>query len=88
MRYHQTAIVVDLAYHKLLELDDAEGELIEAIEGILWITQDADPRDVILEPGQSFTVDRPGLTLVSALSDARLRVSRVSASRPEFAAAA
>ena len=40
----------------------------------LWITQDSQEGDVILEKGETFTVDRPGLTLVMALTPASLRL--------------
>jgi len=35
--------------------------------GQVWITQDGDPRDVILGPNETFTLDRTGHALVSAL---------------------
>ena len=47
-----------------------KGQRIECQTGQLWITQDGDPNDVILAPAQSFTLDRSGHALVSALEDA------------------
>ena len=44
---------------------------IECIGGTLWITQDGDRRDTVLGPGESFTFDRRGDALVSALDDSR-----------------
>jgi hypothetical protein len=46
------------------------GQCIECRSGQLWVTQDGDPRDVILEANQCFTLDRSGRALVSALEDA------------------
>ncbi|HEY0820452.1 MAG TPA: DUF2917 domain-containing protein [Rhizobacter sp.] len=46
------------------------GERIECERGELWITQDGDPRDVIIGPKQCFTLDRAGPAVVSALKDA------------------
>ena len=74
---------IDLATGKLLHLRDAAGLTVEASHGIVWITLTDDERDVILEAGQSFTIDRPGLTLVSAMGDASIELSRA-----EFAEAA
>ena len=43
---------------------------------------------MVLEPGESFELDRPGLALVSALSDARLAVRRPGTPRLAALAAA
>ncbi len=58
----------------LIALRDAEGTRVTTLRGALWITQDSHQSDVILEEGQSFTVDRAGLTLVMALTPASLRL--------------
>ena len=44
---------------------------IECLGGTLWITQDGDRRDIVLQAGDSFTFDRPGDALISALDDSR-----------------
>ena len=49
---------------------DALGWRVTAAGGALWITQDGDLRDVVLEAGESFAFDRPA-ALVSALGAAR-----------------
>lgn len=58
----------------LIALRDARGTRVTSLAGALWITQAHQEGDVILERGQSFTVDRPGLTLVMALTPASLRL--------------
>ena len=47
----------------------AIGRRVECLSGVLWITQDGDLRDVILETGDAFTFDRSGAALLSALAD-------------------
>lgn len=59
-----------------LTLPASKGQHIDCVQGCLWITQDGDPRDVVLEAGQRFAVDRGQRTLVHALEPARVRVAR------------
>ncbi|MED5621946.1 DUF2917 domain-containing protein [Ideonella sp. BN130291] len=53
-------------------LHDAQGTQITCNEGCLWVTLDHDPRDIVLEAGQSFTVPDARRTLVYALKASRL----------------
>jgi len=55
-------------------LQGRRGHRIEALAGSLWVTLDHDLRDIVIEPGDGFDIDREGDTLVSALSDARYLV--------------
>ena len=64
----------------LIVLRDAAGTRVTTLKGALWITQDHAVGDVILEEGQSFTLDRRGLTLVMALTPASLRLLEQHAS--------
>ena len=59
----------------LVALRDAEGTRVTCVSGALWITEEDRERDVILEAGQTFTIGRPGPTLVMALSPASLRLA-------------
>ncbi len=54
----------------LQRLNDVEGCAVTVLSGMVWITQDGDPRDVFVSPGQTFRIDRPGLVLVEAINDA------------------
>lgn len=58
-----------------LKLRDGLGSTICAREGTLWITEENSRKDVVLEPGQCFRVDRPGLTLVQAFADAQVSLA-------------
>ena len=55
-------------------LDDGRGQRIESLSGSLWITIDNDRRDILVNPGEGFTIDRDGLALISALDDSRFVV--------------
>ena len=52
---------------------DRRGDVISCQEGTLWITQQDDMRDYILDKGQDFWVTRPGTILVQALQDAQFK---------------
>jgi hypothetical protein len=71
---HRTEM--QLAAQEVVGLDDVEGTRLRCVEGSLWITLDRDLRDIVLGPGDSFTVDRGGVTLVHALKPARVSVER------------
>ena len=53
-------------------LHDAAGWTIACRSGSVWITQEADTRDVFLHAGDSFVLDRAGLALILARQDSAL----------------
>ena len=57
---------VELKVHELLEIRDGRGLRVACVNGVIWITQSEDTRDVIVGAGESFILDRPGLALVAA----------------------
>ncbi|MBC7993018.1 MAG: DUF2917 domain-containing protein [Rhizobacter sp.] len=59
-----------LQRRQAFNLHAKKGQRIEVRSGQIWLTQDGDPRDVILGANQCFTLDRSGHALVSALEDA------------------
>jgi hypothetical protein len=68
--------VIPLDNRQNVTLRDAVGWSVQALSGSVWITQDWDTRDIVLEAGQSFMIDRPGTALISAFDEARVRVVR------------
>lgn len=56
-------------------LHDQLGQRVTCLDGKVWITQHRDERDVVLEAGQCFVLDRPGLALVFAFQDAIVTVA-------------
>jgi hypothetical protein len=65
---------VQLAREEFLVLKDIRGTTLRCLDGSVWLTLDHDVRDIVLEPGDSFVVDRDGGTLLYALAPARLHV--------------
>jgi Protein of unknown function (DUF2917) len=63
---------IDLKYKSRLRLRDGAGIAITARAGHVWITEQDSRRDVILRPGESFTLMRPGLAIVEALDHASI----------------
>ena len=64
----------DLAAGELVRLDGARGTTLSVTRGTLWITLQNDTRDIVLTPGDSFTIDRGGLTLIEAQGPAAVCV--------------
>lgn len=62
---------ISLRHGDAHRIDAGKGLWVQCLTGTLWLTQDNDPRDIVLEPGDGATIERDGLSIVSALSDAR-----------------
>lgn len=69
---------IELQRGEVLRLDASAGKSVRAHAGAVWITEEDSLADVVLEPGESFTLARPGLALVEAFSDASLSFEPVS----------
>jgi hypothetical protein len=57
-----------------LVLADAQGTIVTVDCGSVWITQERDPRDIVLLRGMRFEIDRPGRTIVAAETPSSLRL--------------
>jgi pseudouridine-5'-phosphate glycosidase len=62
--------VWELAPREILRLDGARGTTVRVTHGTLWLTLEDDARDVVLSEGESFTIDRGGLTVIEAQGSA------------------
>jgi hypothetical protein len=67
--------ILSLAPDGMVALRDAQRTRVTCVSGSLWITEDSQGCDVILEAGDSFVLKRPGLTLIMALEPASLRLA-------------
>lgn len=60
---------LEVRREQVLSLRDAAGARLRCTRGSLWLTQEGGGQDIVLAPGECFTVEHDGLTLVSALKD-------------------
>ncbi|MEO8922401.1 MAG: DUF2917 domain-containing protein [Caldimonas sp.] len=69
------ATMHDLASNQILSIAKPLGTFVECLQGCVWITIDADRRDIVLAAGQTFTADRDDRSLIQALAFSRVRLS-------------
>lgn len=81
------AAPVDLPRRAMLKLPDAAAVHIECRSGSLWITLDGDPRDFIVEAGESFSTEAHTQAIVYALQAAVLLVQPQRPAAPSRALA-
>jgi Protein of unknown function (DUF2917) len=59
-------------------LHDALGLEIQVNEGCLWLTQERDLQDHVIEAGASFRIDQPGVAVLTALKGLRMKFTLCS----------
>jgi len=64
-----------LEHKALYSLPDASQLAVTCDEGVLWLTVDGDPRDFVLEAGQTFETQDHGRVLIYALAPSRIRIA-------------
>jgi len=66
---------------ELLRISEGLGREIRVTAGCVWITQHRDSADYIVQAGGSFRINRPGVTLVTAMKAAAIETSMACRSR-------
>jgi hypothetical protein len=59
---------------ELVQLDGARGTRLSVTRGTLWVTLERDLRDIVLNAGDAFTIDRGGVTVIEAQGEATVCV--------------
>ncbi|HLX79034.1 MAG TPA: DUF2917 domain-containing protein [Burkholderiales bacterium] len=73
MNLSQIAGSIPLRSNQPLRIENGYGRRISVLEGHVWVTQDGDPRDIVLGAGEDFVFDRRAMAVLSALDgDARI----------------
>ena len=70
MARFETGTVVRLDSREAITLADIRGATLRVTCGTLWVTQQRDRRDIVLQVGDRWAVERDGDTVVEALGDA------------------
>jgi hypothetical protein len=65
---------ITLPARSVYRIEGGKGLQITSVGGPVWLTQANDPRDIVLDRGRSFILDRKGLAVVYALGDASIVV--------------
>ena len=73
---------LSLAAGELLRIEAARGLEVHAEQGHLWITEEAQPDDVWLAPGQRVRLVGSGLAVIEAKGAARIRIAGERAAAP------
>jgi len=70
MKIEFKAGAVKLGPNQTLKVVDGAGSTVCAVEGSLWITEENQPRDIVLERGGCYRLRHRGLAIVNALGGA------------------
>jgi hypothetical protein len=70
MRIELKEGAVKLAPHQTLRLVDGAGSTVCAVEGSVWITEENEPKDIVLEAGGCYRLQHRGVAIVNALGSA------------------
>ena len=70
MKLNVQSPVLALAAGQVLSLDDVAGLRILARSGTVWVTEEGNPSDHIIGPGDTLVVAHPGRTVVQAIDSA------------------
>jgi len=59
---------VRLGPNQTLKVLDGAGSTVCAVEGAIWITEENQPRDIVLEAGACYRLEHDGVAVVNSLA--------------------
>ena len=68
MRIELRSGAVRLGPNQTLRVVDGAGSTLCALEGAVWITEENQAQDIVLESGGCYQLQHPGVALVNSLS--------------------
>jgi hypothetical protein len=60
---------------RTLHIQDGQSFELKVVAGCLWVTQEQDREDKVINTGETFRVTRNGLTLAHACKEVRLQIA-------------
>jgi hypothetical protein len=72
MQLHMESAALALKAGQFVTLEDACGTQIRIQNGSAWVTEEGDPNDFTLVPGEAHTVMHQGRTVVQAMNSAQI----------------
>lgn len=87
MHLNSPSLSLHLKPRQIVSLPDTgtEGVSVSVTRGSVWITQDRDIADIVLEPGQTHESRRRGQILIYGLSDADVEIAEMTRIQPRQA---
>ena len=79
---------LSLAKGQAIELPDARGAVVRVLRGRVWLTQDRDRRDIVLEAGEAWALDHGGLTVAQAQANSTVGITHCGSLRSRVTKAA
>ncbi len=70
MRIEMKSGAVRLGPNQTLKVVDGAGSTVCAVEGSVWITEENQARDIVLEAGRCYKLRERGVALVNSLGGA------------------
>jgi len=67
MKLEMKTGAVKLGPNQTLKVLDAAGSTVCALEGAIWITEENDARDIVLQPGGCYQLRHDGVAIVNSL---------------------
>ena len=62
----ENGTIIDLAARESVFLRDTRGTTLRVARGSVWITQENDTQDIVLRTGDTWVVEKNGLTILEA----------------------
>jgi len=87
MHLNSPSLSLHLKPRQIVTLPDTGGKgvSVSVTRGSVWITQDRNLADIVLEPGQSHSSKRRGQMLIYGLSDAEVEIADMTRIQPRQA---
>ena len=67
MKLEMKTGAVKLGPNQTLKVLDAAGSTVCALEGAIWITEENDAKDIVLQPGGCYRLRHDGLAILNSL---------------------
>lgn len=67
MRIEMNAGAVSLGPDQTLKLVDSAGATVCALNGSVWITEQDERRDIVLQPGACYRLKKHGIAIINSL---------------------
>jgi hypothetical protein len=71
-------VIIELEPHSILPMREAKGARLECIDGAVWITEEGNRNDFILEHGDAHALADDGRAVVQAIGAARIALESSS----------